>query len=160
MQVDDGLALHIDQQIEHERQQVEAMYDRLDVGVGDALASRARVLAAPAEGPQELYARDLEVARLTRTVSELRAADRALCFGRVDSTTGESLHVGRIGLRSEDGELLLVDWRANSARPFYAATPVSPLGLRRRRHLRLHGRRVVEVSDEILDGSSPSCSCS
>jgi DNA helicase IV len=109
MQVDDGLALHIDQQIEHERQQVEAMYDRLDVGVGDALASRARVLAAPAEGPQELYARDLEVARLTRTVSELRAADRALCFGRVDSTTGESLHVGRIGLRSEDGELLLVD---------------------------------------------------
>lgn len=156
MQVDGGLALQTEQQIEHERQQVEAMYDRLDVGVADALASRARVLAAPAEGPQELYARDLEVARLTRTVSELRAADRALCFGRVDSTTGESVHIGRIGLRSEDGELLLVDWRANSARPFYAATPVSPLGVRRRRHLRLHGRRVVEVSDEILDGSSPT----
>lgn len=156
MQVKGELARHVEQQIEHERKQVEAMYDRLDVEVADALASRVRVLAAPVEGPQELYARDLEVARLTRTVSELRAADRALCFGRIDSVTGEAVHVGRIGLRSKEGALLLVDWRANAARPFYAATPVSPLGVRRRRHLRLHGRRVVEVSDEILDGSAPT----
>ncbi|MEU0519418.1 ATP-binding domain-containing protein [Streptosporangium sp. NPDC006007] len=145
-----------EQQIEDERERVREMYDRLDVEVADALSSRACALAAPAEDPQELYARDLEAARLTRRVSELRAADRALCFGRIDSMAGESVHIGRIGLRSEDGALLVVDWRANAARPFYAATPVSPMGTRRRRHLRLHGRRVVAVSDEILDGSSPT----
>ncbi|WP_326614397.1 AAA family ATPase [Streptomyces scopuliridis] len=151
MRVDSGVA----QQVEVERRLVDAMYDRLDCVVADALAARGRVLAGPVEGPQELYARDVEVARLTRTVRELRAAEGSLCFGRIDSTSGESVHIGRTGLRSADGALLLVDWRADAARPFYAATPASPLGLRRRRHLRLNGRRVVDVSDEILDGSSP-----
>ncbi|MFF1420246.1 HelD family protein [Streptomyces sp. NPDC058280] len=156
MRVDSGVAQQVEQQVEVERRLVDAMYDRLDSEIADALAARGRVLAGPAEGPQELYARDVEVARLMRTVRELRAAERSLCFGRIDSTSGESVHIGRTGLRSADGALLLVDWRADATRPFYAATPASPLGLRRRRHLRLNGRRIVDVSDEILDGSSPT----
>ena len=52
---------------------------------------------------------------------------------------------------SDGDRQLLVDWRADAARPFYAATPVHPMGLRRRRHLGLDGSRVVRVSDEILD---------
>jgi len=143
-------------QVAIERRLVDAMYGRLDSRVADALAARDRVLAGPVEGPQELYIRDVEVARLTRAVRELRAAEHALCFGRIDGTSGESLHIGRIALRSEGRRLLLLDWRADAARPFYAATPASPLGLRRRRHLRLDGRRVVDVSDDILDGSSPT----
>ena len=152
MRIDNGVT----RQVEVERQRVDAMYRRLDLAVTEALAAHSRMLAAPAESAPELYARDVEVARLTRTVGELRAAERSLCFGRIDSAAGESLHIGRIGLRSEDGAVLLVDWRADAARPFYAATPASPMGLRRRRHLRLNDRQVADVSDEILDGSGPT----
>ncbi len=152
MQGDNGVA----RQVEVERRMVAAMYGRLDAEVADALAARDRVLATPVEDPQDLYARDVEHARLTRTVGELRAAERSLCFGRIDTTSGESIHIGRIGLSSADGDVLLVDWRAEAARPFYAATPASPQGVRRRRHLRLNGRTVVSVSDEILDGAAPT----
>lgn len=141
---------------EAERSAVEAMYHRLDRGVADALERRRRMLAAPAEGPQELYARDVAVAGLARAVSELRAAERSLCFGRIDSSSGDSVHIGRTTLRDEDGGLILADWRADAARPFYAATPAAALGLRRRRHIRLDRRRVIAVSDEILDGSPPT----
>jgi hypothetical protein len=152
MQGDNGVA----RQVEVERRMVAAMYARLDAEVAEALAARDRVLATPVEDPQDFYARDVEHARLTRTVGELRAAERSLCFGRIDTTSGESVHIGRIGLRAADGDVLLVDWRAEAARPFYAATPASPQGVHRRRHLRLNGRTVVDVSDEILDGSAPT----
>ncbi|WP_250214055.1 HelD family protein [Acrocarpospora catenulata] len=144
-------------QVALERAVVEAMYRRLDHALAEALAARKRALAVEIDGAGDLYARDVEVARLTRVIGELRGAERALCFGRIDAVAGGSLHIGRTGLRDGDGgDLVLVDWRADAARPFYTATPVSPLGLRRRRHLRLDGRTVVGVSDEILDGSVPA----
>ncbi|MFT4258707.1 HelD family protein [Microbacterium sp.] len=142
-------------QIGVEQRAVGAMYARLDAEVVGAISARERVLADPVEGAHELYARDVEVGRLTRRVAELRAAERSLCFGRIDHESGETIRIGRIGIRSESDALPLVDWRAEAARPFYAATPAVPLGLRRRRHLRLTGRTVVGVSDEILDGSAP-----
>lgn len=133
------------------------MYARLDADVSESLSAHARAMAAPVEGPEELYARDLDVSRLADNIRQLRAAERSLCFGRIDGVQqGESLYVGRIGLRTEAGEPLLVDWRAVAARPFYSATMVSPLGLRRRRHLRLDDRKAVDVSDEILDGTAPT----
>ncbi|MFT3943069.1 MAG: AAA family ATPase [Ancrocorticia sp.] len=146
---------NVTQQVEVERQAVDAMYARLDAEVASALAERQRVLAAPTGSAHELYARDAEVSRLTHRVAELRAAEWSLCFGRIDNELGEAIRIGRIGIRSESGLILLVDWRAEAARPFYVATPAVPLGLRRRRHLRLKARTVMGVSDEILDGSLP-----
>ncbi|GAA0734657.1 AAA family ATPase [Dactylosporangium roseum] len=152
MRVDGGVA----QQVDLERRIVDAMYERVGVLVADAIAAHSAVLATTPESAEQLYLRDVEAARLTRVVGELRAAERSLCFGRIDSAAGGSVHVGRVGLRSADGDALLVDWRADAARPFYAATLAFPMGLRRRRHLRLDGRRVVEITDEILDGSTPT----
>lgn len=140
-------------QISRERAAVDAMYRRLDHEVADAREAHRQALAKSVEGPQELVERDAEIGRLTRLIRERRAAERSLCFGRIDSATGESMHIGRIGLRDQTGERLLVDWRADAARPFYAATALAAQGLRRRRHLRLEGRTVVGVSDELLDGS-------
>ncbi|WP_245657962.1 HelD family protein [Herbidospora mongoliensis] len=136
--------------MDDEQKIVDGLYDRLDAAISDTLAARDQVLSAS----DDPHARDVELSRLTRRLGELRAAERSLCFGRVDTAAGESLHIGRIGLRSADGDVVLVDWRADAARPFYAATPAFPMGLRRRRHLRLQGRGVVGVSDEILDGSA------
>ncbi|MGY0390824.1 HelD family protein [Nocardioides sp. WG-D5] len=143
-------------QVYEEQRSVDAMHALLGAEVSARRAAQERAIAAPVDGPGERYARDLEVAQLTESIRQLRAAENALCFGRIDRPDGESLHIGRIGLRSEAGEPLLIDWRAEAARPSYAATMAAPMGLRRRRHLRLDGRRVVDVNDEILDGTSPT----
>src|SRR5690606_19204576 len=59
-----------------------------------------------------------------------------------------SLYIGRIGLSDDEQRRLLIDWRAPAAQPFYRATPAAPMGVRRRRHLRTKGRRVVGVDDD------------
>ncbi|MEU4449993.1 AAA family ATPase [Nocardioides sp. NPDC023903] len=144
-------------QVDEEQRSVDAMYALLHAEVSARRAAQERAIAAPVDGPSERYARDLEVERLTESIRQLQAAEHSLCFGRVDrSDEGEPLHIGRIGLRTEGGNPLLIDWRAEAARPFYAATMAAPMGVRRRRHLRLDGRSVVDINDEILDGSSPT----
>lgn len=144
------------EQVESEQRAISVMYARLDAETSRLGAARARAAASPVDGPESRLARDAALAQTDGAMGRFRLAERSLCFGRIDSTAGTSLHVGRVGLRSESGEILLVDWRADAARPFYAATPVSPQGLHRRRHLRTEGRRVVDVTDEILDGTRPT----
>ena len=39
----------------------------------------------------------------------------------------------------------------SAARPFYLATPVSPDGVRRRRHIKTLRREVIRLDDEVLD---------
>ncbi|WP_292645473.1 AAA family ATPase [Nocardioides sp.] len=144
-------------QVGVEQRSVDAMYALLHNDLSARRAAQERAISAPVDGPSERYARDLEVAQLTESIRQLQAAEHSLCFGRIDrSDEGESLHIGRIGLRTEDESPLLIDWRAEAARPFYAATMAAPMGVRRRRHLRLDGREVVDVNDEILDGTSPT----
>lgn len=143
-------------QIEVEQHEIDGMYARLDADLGQRIEARKKVLAQPGEGAAGSYARDREVDRLTEKVRQLRAAEHALCFGHIDGAPGGGdLHIGRIGMRTESGDIVLVDWRAEAARPFYAATMASPMGVRRRRHLRLENRRVIDVSDELLDGGAP-----
>jgi len=65
--------------------------------------------------------------------------------------TGGTLYIGRIGLRDDEHEPKLIDWRAPAARPFYAATPKDPEGLIRRRHIYTKNRTVTAVDDEVFD---------
>ncbi|MEO1061221.1 MAG: hypothetical protein AAFZ07_07365 [Actinomycetota bacterium] len=89
-----------------------------------------------------------------KRVLELDEAGEALAFGHVTDDDDERLHVGRISVIDGD-EALLVDWRARASIPFYRATPVERLGVRRRRHL-LYGEvggpdDLVGYSDEVFD---------
>jgi DNA helicase IV len=136
-------------QIAAERVRMSAMYARLDVEIAAVREQQAALDAVP---PAE---RPAVAATLARRLADLESAEPGLCFGRIDRSGAEPLYVGRRGLWV-DGEPLLVDWRAEAARPFYAATPARPMGLRRRRNLRLDGRAVVAVADELLDGSAPA----
>ncbi|MGW0229492.1 HelD family protein [Actinopolymorpha singaporensis] len=87
----------------------------------------------------------------TKRLSQLRAVERGLCFGRLDNDDETRLYIGRLGLFDEDYEPLLIDWRAPVAQAFYGATPARRLGVRRRRHLRTRGRTVVGIEDDVLD---------
>ncbi|MER5726948.1 AAA family ATPase [Streptomyces sp. NPDC002138] len=134
-----------------------SLYELLTERLSEARAQRASVLKARTDSAGEAYEREIAAERLTKEIGRLEGAERGLVFGRIDWTDGTALRIGRIGLQTEEDELpLLVDWRANAARPFYEATPVHPMGLRRRRHLRLEERTVVSVSDELLDASAPT----
>ena len=80
--------------------------------------------------------------------------DQSICFGRIDTTTEEVFHIGRLGVSDAEGDPMLVDWRAPIAESFYRATPSEPRGLTRRRHIRMRGRTVVALDDEPLDRES------
>ncbi|MFI6154688.1 HelD family protein [Kitasatospora sp. NPDC051170] len=134
-----------------------SLYALLTDRLSEARVNRADLLRAPAGGAGEAYEREITAERLAREIGRFEGAEKGLVFGRIDRADGTTLRIGRIGLHTEEDELpLLVDWRANAARPFYEATPVHPMGLRRRRHLGLDERTVVSVSDELLDGSAPA----
>ncbi|MGW4381441.1 HelD family protein [Kitasatospora sp. NPDC004531] len=145
------------QQVELERVQVSAIGELFDERLAGARAQLGRVLASAPGSAGEVYERELAAGRWAGEVRRLEGAEGGLVFGRIDRADGTVLRIGRLGLHRDGDELpLLVDWRAEAARAFYEATPVHPLGLRRRRHLSLTGRTVVAVSDELLDGSEPA----
>src|SRR3954466_11232218 len=82
-------------------------------------------------------------------------AERGLCFGRLTLDGAlRPLYVGRRWVQDEDAEPLVVNWQAPAARPFYTATPADPHGVTQRRRYRTEGRRIVDISDESLDGTA------
>ncbi|MGY1703632.1 HelD family protein [Geodermatophilus sp. SYSU D00697] len=139
-------------EIEAEQQYVEELYGRLDAARDLAEQRLKQAISWPAVDPQALQERDATVRFQTERVTALDAAEAGLCVGRIDRTDDGPLYIGRIGLAADDagGDPALVDWRAPAARPFYTATPVHPLGVSRRRHIRTRGRRVVRLDDEVL----------
>ncbi|MFE7493040.1 HelD family protein, partial [Kitasatospora sp. NPDC057541] len=144
-------------QVRLERAEVDAVTALFDDRLADTRAQLAGTLATRADGAGEAYERQSAAERLAREVRRLEGAEGGLVFGRIDLADGTALRIGRLGLQRGEDELpALVDWRADAARAFYEATPVHPMGLRRRRHLRLARRAVVGVTDELLDGSEPT----
>lgn len=144
-------------EVESEQDYVSSLYELLTGRISEARLQRASVLKAPAESAGEAYEREIAAERLSKEIVRLEGAEKGLVFGRIDRSDGTALRIGRIGLQTDEDELpLLVDWRANAARPFYEATPVHPMDLRRRRHLRIEERTVTSVSDELLDGAAPT----
>jgi DNA helicase IV len=101
-----------------------------------------------------LVERDAMVYQASRRLSALNAAHDGLVFGRLNLLDGESRYIGRIGVRDEEREILLVDWRAPAAAVFYQATAQDPAGVVRRRVLRCSGDKVVGVEDDLLDADN------
>ncbi|OXR46739.1 Helicase IV [Nocardia cerradoensis] len=132
-----------------EQDYVSGLYARLD---GERAEAKRRYSAALRGNGGALVDRDVEVRTLAREVKRLDVADNGLCFGRLDSDSGERSYIGRIGLfdQDDDFEPSLLDWRAPAARAFYTATAASPEQMRRRRQFHSRGRRVGDYTDEIF----------
>jgi DNA helicase IV len=128
------------------------LYERLDAlrAVTEQRLSEVR-LGPTAENDQGWSERESLAQMYQDRSVELNAAERNLCFGRLDFDDGDLFYLGRLALRSDDHDLLLVDWRARAAEPFYRATPRERYGVTRRRHLHTASRRVLSLDDDVLD---------
>jgi DNA helicase IV len=134
------------------------LYARLDDMRKYASERLEAVLRSPGESAAAQAERDAAFGRCSERLAQLDAADRGLCFGRLDLLDGDTRHIGRIGILPDAADEddnpgrapLLIDWRAPAARPFYLATGFSPQGVRLRRHIREQHRQVTEVHDEVL----------
>jgi len=136
-----------------EQDYVSMLYGRLDELRNRASDRLAQVLRESGGTHQARSEREVFSTMYARQLSQFNAAENGLCFGRLDFHHGERRYIGRIGLHDDSGdyEQLLMDWRADAARPFYLATAASPVDVRRRRHIKTRGRTVVGVDDEVLD---------
>jgi DNA helicase IV len=146
---------------EREIRTEQAFVDRVYVQL-ERSASAAQALAREGIGRGSLghegglVERDAMVFQAARRIAQLDAAHEGLVFGRLDlreELDPQPRYVGRIGLRDENRDSLLIDWRAPAAAVFYQATAAEPQGVVRRRVLRCSGRRVAGVEDELLDDS-------
>jgi DNA helicase IV len=145
----------LSREVAREQEVLDRALARLEVLRKEAVArERDSLEIAQAGTPQGLYERDVQVLAAAVRRSDLDAAGEGLVFGRLDLTSGDALHVGRIGLRTEEQEPIVVDWRAPAAAAYYQATAAEPLDVVRRRTITSRIDRVVGVDDELLDPSA------
>ena len=142
-----------DRELKREQEFIDELYARVDALRGDTEVSVTDALGQGDTPRQARLERDILVAERSGMLAALNAVEGSLCFGRIDLTSGITHHIGRIGLRTDDAERtpILIDWRADVARPFYLATGHTPMGIGRRRHITTEGRAVTHLHDEILD---------
>ena len=155
-----------------EQVHVDRVYEALD-----AAARRAELVAADglARGRTDrtgdvrdeeltgLFERDALVYRAARRRAALDREHEGLVFGRLDlaepprggNGDREVRYIGRLGVRDEDYEPLVIDWRAPAAAAFYQATPVQPHGVVRRRVLRCRGQQVIGAEDDLMVAEAP-----
>ena len=143
-------------ELDREREYVGALYDRLDELQDDAEAQLSDVRSQSVGGGHQARSERDSFARLYEDrLSQLREVGERLAFGRLDvlGDDGQNVHryIGRIGLRDEDQQPLLLDWRVPRASAFYQATAKTPMGTRARRHLISVGRKLIRIEDEIFD---------
>jgi hypothetical protein len=143
--------LGIPEQIRSEQDHVDRTYERIDQLREQAVSQATESLRWTDNVPGTIADREAALAAHGLRRSRFVIGDQSICFGRLDTHDEEAFHIGRLGVTDSEGEPMLVDWRAPIAEAFYRATPSEPRGMRRRRHIRMRGRKVVALDDEPLE---------
>jgi hypothetical protein len=92
--------------------------------------------------------RDMAVKKLER----LEGVDTSrLVVGRLDfqDDSRRTIYVGPVTVRDGD-RIAVVDFTRDIARGFYRATDDDPMGVARRRSFDVHGRTLIDISDEVF----------
>ncbi|MDK8624938.1 HelD family protein [Corynebacterium appendicis] len=154
-----------------EQRHVDTLFAHLDREVAAASARLEEVQrAVDPDNPDAdaLVRRETEYHGLNAKLDALNIAETGLVFGRIDITDNDPenpvpgrgdldrRYIGRMGMddRADNYRTLLLDWRAPMARPYYLATTAHPEGVEKRRNIRMRGRTVAAVDDEVLSGDN------
>ena len=143
-------------ELDREQEYISLLYTRLDDLRERASDRMAGVLRQAGGTHQARVERESLSAMYRQQLAQLDAAENGLCFGRLEFANAELRYIGRLGIHSDSDEYvqLLMDWRADAARPFYLATAASPGEVRVRRHIKTKARQIVSLDDEVLDLAS------
>jgi DNA helicase IV len=138
---------------DHEQRYITALYDRLDEIRSRTADRLAGVLRQVGGTPASRSEREALSVMYGQQLGQLDAAENGLCFGRLEFNDGARTYIGRLGMHAdnESYDQLLMDWRADAARPFYLATAASPGEVKVRRHIKTRARTVLRLDDEVLD---------
>jgi DNA helicase IV len=129
--------------------------------LADARAALAR-MRARAEALDSAAAGDWVSQKYLESAFQLRRKALAddpsvpLFFGRLDyrpdgaEYAGESFHVGRRHVNDDEGEPMVVDWRAPVSLPFYRASSSEPMGVALRRRFGFVHGQMTGFEDETL----------
>jgi len=152
-------------EINKEQRHVDRVYTRLAGLRADAERAEAQGYKQALVGTfGSLVERDALVFHAARRRHAFDAEHEGLVFGRLDLKPAavsqdeptKVRYIGRLGMRAEDGEPLLIDWRAPAAAAFYRATAAQPLGVIRRRMITSFGEKVIALDDDLLDPDAAS----
>lgn len=79
----------------------------------------------------------------------IASATEAVAFGRFDDEE-EVIYVGKNSIMSEDRDVLVVNWQARAAEPYYKATVTNPLGVKRRRIFTTSRNQIQDFEDTLF----------
>lgn len=88
------------------------------------------------------------LAKTRRKMRERLENPDTVAFGRIDFAGGDTYYVGPRSVNDGNGGLVVINWAAPAAKPFYEATPTTPDGLKLRRRLTTERERLLGISDE------------
>ena len=98
-------------EVAREQQVVDRALARLDVLRAVAAQREKESLYGTGTGtPQAVYERDVQALAAASRRVDLDAAGEGLVFGRLDVLEGAALHIGRLGLRTEEQEPIVVEF--------------------------------------------------
>ena len=161
--------------VDRVHEELEKAGRRADVVQAEGLA-RGHIAKSAEVGMEEaagLFERDALMFHAAKRRTALDTQYEGLVFGRLDldhrmlreaGEDGEAparpddrevRYIGRLGVRDDDYEPLVIDWRAPAASAFYRATPAHPMGVLRRRVLRSRGATVIGIEDDLMVPEPP-----
>jgi DNA helicase IV len=155
-----GRTLH--PELEAEQAYIDYAYECLAAARERATTLQTMVEVGRGGTEQARFEREVIFDTIAQRLVQLHLGDATLCFGRIDTepddapsngdgpSTGETFYIGRVAVADANQEVVVVDWRAPVAEPFYRATGRSPMGLARRRHFATRGRRLLDIEDELF----------
>src|SRR5262245_16616994 len=80
---------------------------------------------------------------------EIADPDEQVAWGRVD-IGHDHLYVGKDSIWDASNDVIVINYRADAAQPFYLATPQEPLGVDLRRLYRCEKNTILDIEDEAL----------
>ncbi|HEU5152201.1 MAG TPA: UvrD-helicase domain-containing protein [Iamia sp.] len=148
-------------ELEAEQAYIDYAYQCLAEARERATTLRGMVEVGQGGTEQARFEREVIFDTIAQRLVQLHLGDASLVFGRIDTEpppqnghaeppSGDAFYIGRVAVADPNQEVVVVDWRAPVAEPFYRATGRSPMGLARRRHFATRGRSLLDIEDELF----------
>lgn len=83
-------------------------------------------------------------------LAKLGEADEAVAFARFDDEQGEVLYLGKHAITDPNRDLLVINWQAPAAAPYFEATYDDTCGLARRRKFQTDRNKVLDFEEVVF----------